>query len=579
MNKDTTPFFTANDLLSGTWQNLERCVCRLLIYEGYENVRLVGGSGDMGADVIATKNGKRFVYQVKHWKKPAGTIAIDEALRAMRFYDADVPVVVAISGFDSVARSRQRELLTSRIPLQLVDAAALEQRARRLSPEIQTRKARKYQEPIIQAARKSWVDGQKRGLVVMATGLGKTFTAAESIRRIAEDGKIRTLVLAHTNELVYQLEKAFWPFLRHDQRTVVWNGREKPSFQSMSDADFVFACQRSVALHLRSFQDVPDFDLVLIDECHHVGGDMYLEIIERLDAGKPHGPYLLGLTATPWRPDNFEIEKMFGSPLATVDMVHGLKNGFLSNVDYRMHTDNIDWERLTSLEGDRFSPKHINRTLFITEWNDAVVDELKNLWSEIERPRAIVFCGTIDHAITMRDKVNSLGFCVAEALYSNSSGYGKISPAQRNKILCDFHDGSVQVLCAVDILNEGIDVPDVNIIVFQRVTHSRRIFVQQLGRGLRISDTKKEVVVLDFVSDIRRFAAGLELQDKLNTAGPKTPVTVSINNRVTFRRVGGDDERSAEFLRQWLEDVSAIEGSSDDASVLRFPPSFPNGKG
>ena len=305
---------------------------------------------------------------------------------------------------------------------------------------------------------------------------------------------------------------------------------------------------------------------------------MYLEIIDKMSAGKPHGPYLLGLTATPWRPDDVNLEEYFGPPLASVDIVHGLKHGFLSKVDYRMHTDNIDWENLTKLKGDQFSPKYINRTLFITEWNDAVIDELRSVWDEIERPRALVFCGTIDHAITMRDKINSLGFCRAEALYSNTSGYGKLTSADRSRILCDFHDGAIQVLCAVDILNEGIDVPDVNIIVFQRVTHSRRIFVQQLGRGLRLSKHKDSIIVLDFVSDIRRFAAGLELQRNLEPSGRMGSVSARINSKVTFKRVGEDDDRTADFLRQWLRDVAAIENAADNASVLRFPPQELSGR-
>ena len=93
-----------------------------------------------------------------------------------------------------------------------------------------------------------------------------------------------------------------------------------------------------------------------------------------------------------------------------------------------------------------------------------------------------------------------------------------MAPYERNRVLSDFHDGTVDVVCAVDIFNEGVDVPDVNIIVFQRVTHSRRIFIQQLGRGLRLAPGKEKVIVLDFVSDIRRFAAGLDLKDKLETA-------------------------------------------------------------
>ena len=135
--------------------------------------------------------------------------------------------------------------------------------------------------------------------------------------------------------------------------------------------------------------------------------------------------------------------------------------------------------------------------------------------------------------------------------------------------MCDFSDGRVNVVCAVDVFNEGIDVPDVNIIVFQRVTHSRRIFIQQLGRGLRISDDKDKVIVLDFVSDIRRFAAGIDLKDKLSA---REATRVDIPNKVTFRKVGGEDPKTERFLREWLDDVASIENANEDSSILKFPP-------
>jgi len=151
---------------------------------------------------------------------------------------------------------------------------------------------------------------------------------------------------------------------------------------------------------------------------------------------------------------------------------------------------------------------------------------------------------------------------------------------ERNKILSDFADGIANVICAVDVFNEGIDVPDVNILVFQRVTHSRRIFIQQLGRGLRISEDKEKVIVLDFVSDIRRFAAGLNLKKQLEDGIPQTSRTVRINlpNSVTFKQVGGNDPQAETFLRNWLDDVVAIENVDEDASVLKFPPLVPEGR-
>ena len=83
----------------------------------------------------------------------------------------------------------------------------------------------------------------------------------------------------------------------------------------------------------------------------------------------------MGLTATPWRPDEIDLERYFGRPVVTMDFVSGLRNGFLTQIDYRMYTDNIDWERLSLIQGARLSPKDVNRTIFVQGWNDAVVYE------------------------------------------------------------------------------------------------------------------------------------------------------------------------------------------------------------
>ena len=304
---------------------------------------------------------------------------------------------------------------------------------------------------------------------------------------------------------------------------------------------------------------------------------MYNRVFEHTNAGKAGGPFLLGLTATPWRPDEVDLSDIFGETVVCIDMVEGLRKGFLSNVDYRMYTDNIDWEALKDLQGQSFTPKQINRTLFIEQWDDSVVYELKKTWNEQPNPRAIVFCGTIDHANIMCAKLNALGFCNAAAIYSNSGNGYTMTQFEKNRILSDFTDGAVDVVCTVDIFNEGIDVPDVNILVFQRVTHSRRIFIQQLGRGLRISDNKEKVIVLDFVSDIRRFAAGIELKDGIER-GPKQATRISLPNSVTFRKVTGEDPDTERFLRVWLDDIAAIEESGENSSILKFPPVLPNSK-
>lgn len=564
-----------------TWQAFERNLCRLLTYEGYDNVRLVGQTGDHGADVTGNKAGKKWLFQAKHWKKPVGLDVAQETINAVYEYKADIPVIVSSNGFDAAVKSYQSTLLARKIPLQLWDSNTLVSRTKRLPDKTyNTKEPRDYQSPAIDEIVNAYFAGDgNRALVVMATGLGKTFVAAESVRRIRANNPCKVLVCAHTNDLVYQLEKAFWPFLKPSEKTLIWNSYERPTAEMLDGADMTFACVDSVSGWIEAGKELPDYGILLVDECHHVGSSMYDRVFDALSAGKPGGSFALGLTATPWRPDETDLTQYFGEPRVTIDMVTGLNKGFLANVDYRMYTDNINWDALQNVQGHSFSPKQINRTLFINQWDDSVVYTLRDAWSEQPNPRAIVFCGTIEHALIMRDKINTLGFCKAEAIYSGNAGneYEPLSQYKRNRILNDFSDGTVNVVCVVDIFNEGIDVPDVNILVFQRVTHSRRIFIQQLGRGLRISEGKDKVIVLDFVSDIRRFAAGIALKDAV-TPHDTQPVRIDIPNKVTFMKVGGEDPESESFLRQWLDDVVAIEDSDEDASVLRFPPLLQGGK-
>jgi superfamily II DNA or RNA helicase len=579
-------FLGAESLQSVTWQALERLVLRLLLCEGHDGARIVGQSGDKGADIVAHTAGRRWLFQVKRWKAKVGVDVVDKTVEALRTYSAEVPVIVALSGFDEAARKHQATLHREGYPLQLWDRTALTKRGERLTgAPIEAHpdrfENRSYQEEAIQTIVTTFTEEHtRRALVVMATGLGKTFVAAEAYRRISALRPTRLFVLAHTNQLVYQLERTFWPFLQPSHETLVWNGLEHPPMADIGRASCVFASQQTVFEEIRRSGSLPDFDMVLIDECHHAGGLMYDAILEETRAGREHGPFLLGLTATPWRADESDIQLYFGRPLITVDLVTGMRNGFLTNVDYRMFTDNIDWRGLEGLHGDRFTPSAINRKLFIHEWDDAVVTELRKTWSEQPNARAIVFCGTIDHAVTMTNKINAMGFTRADAIFSQSKSGPSMVSFERNRILLDFEERRTNVICVVDVFNEGIDVPDVNIIVFQRVTHSRRIFIQQLGRGLRLSPGKDKVIVLDFVSDIRRFAAGLELKQQLEegSAQKPGPIRVRAPNKVTFQRVGGEDTTSETFLREWLDDVVAIEDAGEDASVLKFPPALPGGR-
>jgi superfamily II DNA or RNA helicase len=555
-----------------SWRSFERQVVRLMMLSGVSDARLVGQTSDKGADVIGHRAGRRWLVQVKHWRQNVGISVLDRTLDAMRTYRADVPIIVALRGFDAKARSHQETLQLEGIPMQLWGARELNARWARLpdaEPVLVSQFApRPYQEEAIQSAlRELRSSTDPRALLVLATGLGKTTIAAETMRRLGKLRPVRVLVLAHTNDLVLQLERAFWPFIRKSQQTHVWNGQEKPPLAGLRREDIVFATIQSAAARGEEIGDI--FDVVIVDECHHAGSDLYQRLLSESRAGQPGGPALLGLTATPWRADEIDLSDSFGPPTVTIDLIRGLREGFLANVDYRIYTDNVDWARLSDLSDKRLTPRRINDLMFVKEWDEGVITELAAAWREIPNPRAIVFCSTIDHAVTVRDRINARGFCSCEALFSGS-GRLTMEPHQRGLILADFAEGKVQVICAVDIFNEGVDVPDVNLLVFQRVTHSRRIFIQQLGRGLRLAPDKDRVIVLDFVSDVRRFAAGLDLKDRLGRT--RKAAHVALNSTVEFRRAGSADSTSEPFLREWLEDVAAVERASEDASVLRFPP-------
>lgn len=141
----------------------------------------------------------------------------------------------------------------------------------------------------------------------------------------------------------------------------------------------------------------------------------------------------------------------------------------------------------------------------------------------------------------------------------------KVDKAERRRRLLSFASGTYQAVCAVDVMNEGIDIPDVNILVFLRATHSRRIFVQQLGRGLRLSEGKEKVIVLDFVSDIRRMAEMIEMNNEGKSKGTENEVVYLQEGFVSF-----SDARVESFVNVWLEDVANLSDSDDDVK-LKFP--------
>jgi superfamily II DNA or RNA helicase len=294
-----------------------------------------------------------------------------------------------------------------------------------------------------------------------------------------------------------------------------------------------------------------------VDEAHHVGETgMFQDLLAEL----PKTPRL-GLTATPWRGDKYDISAVFGDAAFRMGIADGMSAGYLSQVDYRLYLDQIDWDAVREASEYGLTLGDLNHRLFLPQRDEAVVDTLRETWSTTLNPRAVIFCRTIDHAEEFAQLLREAGWRRSECVSSRQSR------RERNILMSEFRDGRVPIVATVDLLNEGVDVPDVNIISFLRVTHSRRIFVQQLGRGLRLREGKERVTVLDFVSDLRRIKATLDLKRALERLPEEEIERLRLHDtsEITF-----SNPEVGSFLEEWLKDAASLE-DADEEVKLQFP--------
>ena len=552
-------FLDERRLLYGPWKAFERDVARLLIVNGFSDVRVVGGSGDRGADVLAVKNAKLWVWQCKHTTSSTPPkAAVSEVVEAARYYEADRMVV-------STSRPPGRGLLEEKarferqgLKIELAPPRVLLKRMRS-SPEYppSRRALRDYQENASSRFREALLD-TGRAQVVLATGLGKTVLMAEVVADLYRDGLItenRALVLAHTRELVEQLHKAFWYQLPSWVPTHQFSEGERPVYWD----GITFATIQSVVSQL---DELPTFGLILVDEAHHVGANMFRRAISVLNP-----PMLGGVTATPWRGDAFDIDELLGQPLVKIGIAEGLQQGFLSEVDYRLLADNLDWNFVQEASTHKYSLSQLNRKLIIPTRDDQAARIIKQAFENEGRRAAILFSPTITHAKSMAAMLRRYGIRTEPI-------YGDLRAREADKLMTRFRAGHLDVLTSVDLFNEGVDVPDVDLIVFMRATHSRRIFVQQLGRGLRVSPGKKNVIVLDFVTDIRRIAEVIEL-DKAARDGPLE--RLGLGGRI----IQFSDASAGSFLQEWMLDQASLFLRESDPTLelpqFEFPDPAPPG--
>jgi len=545
-------FLHARTLLAGGPSRFNLAIERLLLHLGFSDVRVIDGSGDGGGDILGVRASELFVIQNK-WTTGTSIsrAAVDEVEAAKAKYGADRAIVVTNAVPDGGALKRAKRLGSVGVQIDFWTREHLPRLYEAIPGHVPSRFAlRPYQRNAVEAIERD-LTGRSRALLVLATGLGKTVVGGEVIaRHLAANPGDDVLVVAHMKDLVQQLERALWRHLPKSVPTQVLTGDRKP----VSLAGVTCATVESA---LSAAYDGYRPALIMIDETHHVGEEgQFQRLLDLLVESRQ-----FGVTATPWRGDQYDLTTRFGDPSFKMGIDEGMAEGFLAQVDYEVFVDDVDWAVVRQASAEGYSVKDLNARLFLPQRDEAIINHLWGAWTRTREPRAILFCRTIEHAEQMAKKLAAFTphWRSATCLHSR---HGK---RERDVLLSQFRLGRVPVITAVDILNEGVDVPDVNIIAFLRVTHSRRIFVQQLGRGLRLRPGKEFVTVLDFVTDIRRVAAIMGLRRSLDSLGAKEVLHLGRGSTIAF---SNDDVGS--LMDAWIRDAASLETALDEAR-LQFP--------
>ncbi|MFC0469282.1 DUF3427 domain-containing protein [Halalkalibacter kiskunsagensis] len=335
------------------------------------------------------------------------------------------------------------------------------------------------------------VFGRYKNLVVAATGVGKTVISAFDYKQFYQSNKnqARLLFVAHREEILKQSRDTFRAILKDANFGELLVGSYQPS-----SLDHLFVSIHSFNSKKLYESTTSDFyDFIIVDEFHHAASDSYQRLINHY---KPQ--ILLGLTATPERMDGKDILTYFDDTIAAeMRLTEAVNQKLLSPFQYFCVSDTVDLSKL--------------------KWSRKGYDlrELENVYTSSDM-RSNQIIKSIHKYVTSIDDVKGLGFCVSiehakyMAAYFNKSGipavslYGDVNKTERNEAQDKLVKGDIKFIFVVDLYNEGIDIPEVNTVLFLRPTESLTVFLQQLGRGLRLSEGKDCLTVLDFVGQVHQ---------------------------------------------------------------------------
>ncbi|KHD37130.1 DNA helicase [Clostridium acetobutylicum] len=331
--------------------------------------------------------------------------------------------------------------------------------------------------------KKSRQEGFDRGIVVAATGIGKTYLAAFDSRSFK-----KVLFVAHRQEILEQAETAF-KSVREDIATGFFSGGDKST-----DCDIVFATVQTLgqARYLsEEYFEKNYFDYIVIDEFHHAAAKNYQNIINYFTP-----KFLLGITATPERMDNKDVfEICYYNVVYEVRLKEAINKGWLVPFRYYGIFDETDYSKITFKNG-KYNEEELEKAFMIEKRADLILSHYRKYNSE----KALGFCSSRKHANYMAEYFCNNGIEACAVLSGDSMSYSM----GRKEALEKLRQGKIKVIFSVDMFNEGLDVPNIDMVMFLRPTESAAIFLQQLGRGLRKSCDKKYLNVLDFIGNYKK---------------------------------------------------------------------------
>lgn len=337
--------------------------------------------------------------------------------------------------------------------------------------------------------------GVKKALIISATGSGKTYLAAFDARNF---GAKRLLYIVHRESILRDARDSFIKIFGAERTYGFFTGNE-----SNQECDFIFATSNMLARHLDLF-DKNEFDYIIYDEVHHIVANTGKRIFEFFEP-----EFILGLTATPERMDNQNVFELFDQ---NVPFELRLRDAINNDLVVPFHYYGIRDKLVDYGSKDKMT---IAKAIASQNNIEFIKDQIEKHCKPGEKLKCIAFCTNIQHCKLMAEELYEEGYHTISLTGVNDTGV-------RIKAFKDLQDDNnlLEIICTVDILNEGVDIPQVNMVLFLRPTESQTIFIQQLGRGLRKYPGKEYVTVLDFIGN--NYDRAVQIAMALGTLGKTT---------------------------------------------------------